>query len=188
MVEVAASSKVCFPHIYIFCGVMLVSMIDRIRSCIVFYYFYLIYVCIYMIDYVLKKKKETKMFIHEFPGYKKQKILELKHFNIFVSEPLKKLFLLKFSNLLSKSFKNTIEIIQFLDRLLFWNPPTKLLEIPLKKSIFKAVSSESTNKILEKNLWRNLYFGKLFCIYERNLWYTLAKIGILLLGYICDCS
>ena len=72
-----------------------------------------------MIDYVLKKKKETKMFIHEFPGYKKQKILELKHFNIFVSEPLKKLFLLKFSNLLSKSFKNTIEIIQFLDRLLF---------------------------------------------------------------------
>ena len=73
-----------------------------------------------MIDYVLKKKKETKMFIYEFPGYKKQKILELKHYNIFVSEPLKELFLLKkFSNLLSKSFKNTIEIIQFLDRFLF---------------------------------------------------------------------
>ena len=60
------------------------------------------------------------MFIYEFPGYKKQKILELKHYNIFVSEPLKELFLLKkFSNLLSKSFKNTIEIIQFLDRFLF---------------------------------------------------------------------
>ena len=73
-----------------------------------------------MMDYVLKKKKETKMFMYEFPGYKKQKILELKHFNIFVSEPLKELFSLKkFSNLLSKSFKNTIEIIQFLDRLLF---------------------------------------------------------------------
>ena len=42
-----------------------------------------------MIDYVLKKKKETKMFMYEFPGYKKQKILELKHFNIFVSELLK---------------------------------------------------------------------------------------------------
>ena len=42
-----------------------------------------------MIDYALKKKKETKMFMYEFPGHKKQKILELKHFNIFVSELLK---------------------------------------------------------------------------------------------------
>ena len=34
MVEVAGPSKVCFPHIYIFFKVMLMSMIDEIRSCL----------------------------------------------------------------------------------------------------------------------------------------------------------
>ena len=46
------------------------------------------------------------MFIHEFPGYKKQKILELKHFNIFVSEPLK-LFVF-----VEEVFKSIIKILQ----------------------------------------------------------------------------
>ena len=46
-----------------------------------------------MINYVLKKEKETNM--SEIPGYKKQKTLELKHFIIFVSEILNQLFLLK---------------------------------------------------------------------------------------------
>ena len=33
MVEVAAPSKVCFPHIYIFFRVMLMLIIDGTRSC-----------------------------------------------------------------------------------------------------------------------------------------------------------
>ena len=48
---------------------------------------------------------------------KKQQMLEPKHFNIFVSVPLNELFLLlKFSSLWSKSLKNSLEMIQFLDR------------------------------------------------------------------------
>ena len=68
-------------------------MEQEVAMKIVSYYFYLIYVCMYMINYVLKKEKETNM--SEIPGYKKQKILELKHFIIFVSEILNQLFLLK---------------------------------------------------------------------------------------------
>ena len=34
MVEVATPSKVCFPFIYIFYEVMLMSRIDGIRSCL----------------------------------------------------------------------------------------------------------------------------------------------------------
>ena len=41
-----------------------------------------------------------------------------------------------------------------------------------KKSIFKVGSFESINKILEKYLRKNLYFRKLFCIYEQSLWNT----------------
>ena len=39
-----------------------------------------------------------------------------------------------------------------------------------KKSIFKVSSSESINKIVEKYLRKNLYFKKLLCVYERNIW------------------
>ena len=43
-----------------------------------------------------------------------------------------------------------------------------------KKSIFVG-SSESIKRILEKYLQRNLYFRKLFYIYEQNLWNTPEK-------------
>ena len=57
-------------------------------------------VCVCVIDYVTKKEKQASMLMYKFPDDKKREILELKHFNIFVSAPLNELFLLKkFSNL-----------------------------------------------------------------------------------------
>ena len=83
-------------------------MIDRIRSCLEdCILLFLFDLCMYLYDGLcLKEKKETKMFMYEFPGYKKQKILELKHFNIFVSE------LLKLFVFVEEVFKSIIKILQ----------------------------------------------------------------------------
>ena len=45
MREVATPHKVCFPLIYIFFEVMLMSRIDGIRSCLEDYILILFYVC-----------------------------------------------------------------------------------------------------------------------------------------------
>ena len=48
-----------------------------------------VYICMYLhmyayIDYVTKNKKQTSMFVYQFPNDDKQEILELKHFNFFL--------------------------------------------------------------------------------------------------------
>ena len=61
-----------------------------------------------------------------------------------------------------------------------------------KKFIFKVGSSILSTKILKKYLRKKLYFRKLLCIYEQNLWnipvneffFSVYHIP----GYICDCS
>ena len=56
MVEVATPSKVCFPLIYVFFEVMLMSEIDGIRSCLedyilLFLFDVCMHVCIYICMY-----------------------------------------------------------------------------------------------------------------------------------------
>ena len=51
----------------------------------------------------------------------------------------------------------------------------KFWKIPSNKSIFKVGSSRSFNKLLEKYLWKNSHFRKLFYIYEQNLWNAPVK-------------
>ena len=88
MVEVATPSKFCFPLIYIFFEVMLMSRIDGIRSCLEDYILLFVSdVCMYMYVYmyVLCMHYVCIMCVcmYELPDDNKQEILQLKLFNIF---------------------------------------------------------------------------------------------------------
>ena len=91
MVEVATPSKVCFPLVYVFFEVMLMSGIDGIRSCLEDYILLFLFdVCMYLfMDGCMDAWMDAWMdgwmhgWLDDFPDDNKQEILEPKLFNVF---------------------------------------------------------------------------------------------------------